>query len=339
MTTVKVGTTDFRHALNAVRVHACTDSEIPPIHRIRLAVDRQNIVVTATDMFTAGLAIASVLDSADEPGQYPCTVDIAPSDIKNILQIFTAGKEKSDTPEFELRLDITKDRVTITDCSGLIDGHALTVPRMPTDGGTLCTIPGLIARQHGSDATQLTDMSVGGEMLARFSAASNAYGQALDVEAHSASRALLIRCGESFLGLMMPRQLLDRDRDDRRDWSAGWDRRLPDIVAAAEAERIEQHAQVDIVDLDADEIGDDRDMFLRAVDLVVRSQFGAVSMLQRRMRIGFAKAARLLDLLEQAGIVGPKPEGTAAREVHVRAEDLDSLLADLRASEQDGGDR
>ncbi|WP_157124795.1 hypothetical protein, partial [Nocardia pseudovaccinii] len=69
MTTVTVGTTDFRHALNAVRVHACTDSEIPPIHRIRLAIDQHNIVVTATDMFTAGLAIASVWESTDEPGQ------------------------------------------------------------------------------------------------------------------------------------------------------------------------------------------------------------------------------------------------------------------------------
>uniref|UniRef100_UPI000B133762 DNA translocase FtsK n=1 Tax=Nocardia pseudovaccinii TaxID=189540 RepID=UPI000B133762 len=257
-------------------------------------------------------------------------VDIAPSDIKNILAIFTAGKEKSDTPEYELRLDITNNRITITDCSGLIDGHALTVPRMPTDGGTLCTIPGLIARQHGSDATRLTDMSVGGEMMARFSAASNAYGQALDIEAHSASRALLIRCGESFLGLMMPRQLLDRDRDERREWSTGWDQRLPDIVTAADAELIDQNAQVDIVDLDADEIGDDRDMFLRAVDLVVRSQFGAVSMLQRRMRIGFAKATRLLDLMEQAGIVGPKPEGTAARDVLVPADRVGDLLEELR---------
>ncbi|MEU7631733.1 DNA translocase FtsK [Nocardia sp. NPDC049220] len=337
MTTVNVGTADFRRALNAVRVHASTDSQVPPLHRIRLAIDRQNIVVTATDTFTAGMAIASVWNSSDGPGHYPCTVDIALSDIKNILQIFTAGKEKSDTPEFELRLDITDNRITITDCSGLIDGHALTVPRMPTDGGTLCTIPGLIARQRDSDATLLTDMSVGGEVMARFSAASNAYGHALDIEAHSASRALLIRCGEDFLGLMMPRQLLDQDRDERREWSAGWDRRLPDIVAAAEAERAEQPRTVNVVDLDATEIGKDREMFLRGVDLVVRSQFGSAAMLQRRMRIGFAKAARLLDLMEQAGIVAPA-DGSKARDVLVRAEDLDSLLADLRTSEP-GNDR
>ncbi|OZF47540.1 hypothetical protein [Rhodococcus sp. 14-2470-1a] len=223
---ITVGTADIRAALASVVVHAGDDEHLPVLTRVRLIIDPVNVTVVATDRFSVGLAIASVWKYVDPHIE---TLDLLPEDVTKVLSIFKSGKEtaSSEAPEYQLRIEADDEFVTVTDCSGFVEGRALKIPRIAVDEQFL-DIPKLMSRSHHAPPVLLEDMAVNGSLLARFKVAATAYQKPLRIESHVGFKSLLIRAGDSFLGMLMPLNISEEDDIRHREWSVAWSARLPD---------------------------------------------------------------------------------------------------------------
>jgi hypothetical protein len=225
MTRITVGMADLHHALTAVAPHVHTDPDITQLHRVRVASDGVNLTLTATNRYTVGHAIVSI----DDPDGTLEDFDLTPTDAKELLALF-----KTSDDEQSLRNNIGSDKVTFTDASGLFDGKALSLPRVGTEEN-YPHVPGIIASSLvRAGAGIVSRLLTNGKYLGLFSAAVKAYDQPLAIETtETDTTALVISCGESFIGLLMPMRP-EEDQDTHLDaWRAAWLRRLPPVKPRA----------------------------------------------------------------------------------------------------------
>ncbi|MFD3431127.1 hypothetical protein [Nocardia fluminea] len=231
-----VGTADLRRALVAVKCHASTDKEDHGTNRVRLLFGRQHLSVIASDRYTAALAVVSLWGEEPPGGYTTVSVDLLLDDIAKILTVHKGGKETGAdlgaSPEYLLRLEARAEQLKITDCSGMLDGRSLIVPRLGAEGSPLGSILPRIAEQHAAPEQDIDGIAVNGDMLARFREASRTYSAAVQFEGRG-SRMLFVRCGESFLGLVTARALEGDLAERAEEFRDGWAARLPGMAMEA----------------------------------------------------------------------------------------------------------
>lgn len=349
-----VNTLDLRQALQSVIPH-CADPKDSAAHAVvHFTATDQNLHVTACNMYTLGHAVASVWESEGLTGDVNTDAFNLPVDVaKELLALFKAQKKQ---PEDEigdsLRLTITPNAITVLDVSGLFPGKELTIPQgdsaeYPVGFGRLL-IEAVLA-----DHRVPSRLATSGAMIRIFAAAAAACGEPLSIEPTADERRILVSCGESFLGLLMPLRSTD-DSALAAQLTAhreGWLNRLPEIThaggsltvnkdedpasaveaAAGDFLRTAQTSGVTTIEFRPaarQQADSDAELVRQAAELVINTQFGSTSMLQRKLRVGFAKAGYVLDRLEQAGVVGPA-QGSKARDVLIKPDDAAAALAAL----------
>jgi hypothetical protein len=226
LTEIAVSTADLRQALRSVVVHASPDKDDPVLQRVRLLIQAGNVIVTATNRYTAALALVSIWDNtyADDD----ITIDLSSVQVAEILAMFKSRGEKGDDEgDDDLRLRLTDSYLIVTDVAGLFPGKEVTWPRLAVEENfpNLSVFMGaMLARAGTASSAQL---HTSGRLLALFKTASAVYGRPIIIEPTSdEGGALVMSIGESFLGAIMPIRPSDEELAEQRTWREAWGTRL-----------------------------------------------------------------------------------------------------------------
>lgn len=226
MTTLTVSTGDLRQAFLSVAPHADPDAQFPQLHRVRLEVAGENLTVSATNRYTVGHAIVSIWDGDGELKSF----DLSPTNVKEVLVLFKGKTDDEDGPGASLRIEVTDEHVTFTDVSGLFAGKSLQLPAYPLEDN-FPEVAKLIRSKITSGPEGVERLVTSGRLLGLFMKAAAAYGESLVIDPAGDSRAMLITCGESFVGMLMPQRIDEEIATKINGWHYAWLERLQGINA------------------------------------------------------------------------------------------------------------
>lgn len=212
-----VGTADLRRALKAVAPHAEPSPDVVQTHRVRVTVGADHVTVSATQRYTIGHATVWTLDFDGETGVF----DLTPQDVKEILTLFHGKKDRGDEPDYTIRIRVETERVTLTDVSGLFEGKALHLPRIPTDENYPNVVKS-IQESLLAGRTSTERLITSGKLHGLFGSASSAYEMPLVWDPAGDKGAMLVTCGKDFLGMLMPIRPDEQTTADIEKWHTDW---------------------------------------------------------------------------------------------------------------------
>lgn len=261
MTRFTVATADFRRAIQSAALFAGKDPEVEMWHRVRLDVGPVNVQAWATNGYTAGLSIASVVDNGD--GEL-ATFDLAPAQVKDVLHLFPVDRKHAAEQLLEVSL-VGDEHVSVRDVSGLFPGKTVELPRLPSLDGEadpVSRIPALLGRTvHAGQKHYLDGVIVtNGEWLALFAHAARIYSDSVCLTPYSEDSGrgrLLATVGDSFIGTLLGRTgdsaLVTETVQARDDWK----NRLPQVSPHDPAVDLEQALAALADDLNDEENDDE----------------------------------------------------------------------------------
>lgn len=244
--TIDVNTKDLRQALQSVLPHVASDESYGSLTRVHFNITDTNLYVQATNTASATLAIASVWESEGLTGDpNEDAFELAAETVKELLTLFKPSKQ---SPEDEigdaLRITISPKELRFLDVSGLFPGKTFTVPNAEPDR-SYPNLPKLMLHALAAEVSVPARIVTNGKLLQLFAHAAAAYKQPLTIEPTEMKSRMLISCGESFLGILLPIKAEDGSEiaNDLYHWRTGWYDRLPELSSSADLDIFTQRAQ------------------------------------------------------------------------------------------------